>query len=608
MWQLWWGFNKEAYLDLKTRIHSGGTLTGSDRFFIGYGEHQQARDSMAPSRSKVLGLVVPALIEVLESEKNNDILTGSMIALAKIGDSTDEAGDSQFVRLFTGFLSDGVQEVAETAALALGILANEASVPALVALSKDLPEGRRLVRASEVPYRTRAFATYGLGLIGSGASDNALRQDIAEHLVDLLEAPHFATRDIKVAAMTALGLTGIDVVDDTSVALASVERGSNRRHVVSRQAQLEYIIDYFDPDNARAHGKTRHWFVRAHAPAAMARLLEPGLDGLKGRVTDVILRAGDRHSKEQREILQSCTLALGQIGDADTGKNQVDTKIRGELIRLATDGEEQCKRFALIGLAQTSSRPGQGDNPYAGLAEGRAELLRHMSRGKTLMKPWAALSLGVMGRALLDAGQGVEPSTRLALRAACEDNRRPAECGAYMIALGMLGESGSTDLLLEKLDYFAGSNEARGEAALALGLMADRRAIDPIQKVILDSKYRPDLLKQAAIGLGLLGDTNLVAELVRMLSEANGMAVQAAIASALGAIGDRHSLEPLVAMLKNDKGMTDTARGFAAVALGVVCDKERLPWNAKISMDINYRANTVTLTEASVGTGVLDIL
>ena len=347
------------------------------------------------------------------------------------------------------------------AALSLGILANEASVETLVQLAKDLPEGKRLVEANEVPYRTRAFAAYGPGLIGARPSDNALRQDIAEHLVDLLEAPEFATRDIKVAAMTALGLIPIDVVEDAGAALDGVEEGSNRRHVVSRQAQIAYLVDYFDPARERANAN-RHWFVRAHAPITMARLLEEAPEELKVPVAEVILEACGRHSKEPREVQQSCALALGHIGDADADKGEVDARIRAELVRLTAEGEEQTKRFALIALAQSSARRGQGSDPFAGASEARAELLRQMSRGKTLLKPWAALALGVQGRALLDASQSIDPATLLAVRAACKDNRRPAECGAYMISLGLQRDSESLELLLEKLDFFQGSNEARG--------------------------------------------------------------------------------------------------------------------------------------------------
>ena len=110
----------------------------------------------------------------------------------------------------------------------------------------------------------------------------------------------------------------------------------------------------------------------------------------------------------------------------------------------------------------------------------------------------------------------------------------------------------------------------------------------------------------AAIGLGLLGDKQLVPDLIDMLAEARGLSSQAAISSALGFIGDARSIGPLIDML-NDSEKTDLARAFAAVALGIVADKEELPWNSKISVNSNYRANTQTLTDQA-GTGILDIL
>jgi HEAT repeat protein len=113
-------------------------------------------------------------------------------------------------------------------------------------------------------------------------------------------------------------------------------------------------------------------------------------------------------------------------------------------------------------------------------------------------------------------------------------------------------------------------------------------------------------LKSAAIALGLLGDKHVVPVLVDMLEKANALSSQAAIASALGFIGDSRSIDPLVEMLQR-KDITDSARGFAAVALGIVADKETFPWYSKISTNINYRANTTTLTGENA-TGILDIL
>jgi HEAT repeat protein len=127
-----------------------------------------------------------------------------------------------------------------------------------------------------------------------------------------------------------------------------------------------------------------------------------------------------------------------------------------------------------------------------------------------------------------------------------------------------------------------------------------------IQELVKNSEFRPELLKQAAIALGLLGDNNIVPDLTEMLRNASSLSAQAAIASALGFIGDQRSIDPLVKMLK-DESLTDGARGFAAVALGIVADKESLPWNSKVAVDVNYRASTQTLNTTD-GKGILNIL
>jgi len=117
---------------------------------------------------------------------------------------------------------------------------------------------------------------------------------------------------------------------------------------------------------------------------------------------------------------------------------------------------------------------------------------------------------------------------------------------------------------------------------------------------------RPELLKQAAIALGKLGDKPVASMLEGMLAEGDtNLAKMAAIASALGLIGDRRSVIPLKRILR-DTSLMDLSRAFAAVALGGVGDKELLPWNSKIAQNMNYRASVETLTDRSAG--ILDIL
>ncbi len=109
-----------------------------------------------------------------------------------------------------------------------------------------------------------------------------------------------------------------------------------------------------------------------------------------------------------------------------------------------------------------------------------------------------------------------------------------------------------------------------------------------------------------AIGLALLEDRTLVPALLETLEKANSLASQAAAASVIGWIGDYRALQSLLSLLAN-REVTASARGFAAVALGRICDRDRLPWNASITEDIQYRAAPATLI-AGDGTGVLEIL
>jgi HEAT repeat protein len=590
-WDFWWGFNKDQYLNLKAAIYQG-IVTGSDDFFLGQGTKSQARNQLKPSEEAIRGKIVPALKEALEKERSNDIVTGALIALAKIGDVKSESGASEFEPLLAKFLADSNQEIAETASVALGILANDASVKVLSELALDKPEGRKLVGNKEVNFRSRAFASYGLGLIGYRTASNQVRQDIAGILIDLLEKPESSTRDVKVAALISLGLVPVDV--DKSESPDSKQNFSS-----SRQTEIKYVEKFFKDDK-------NNYLIRSHAPVTLARLLKDAPPELKESVAKMLLSSIGPNSKERDEVQQSCVLALGQIGDTD--KDKIDVEIREALKRMGNEGDLQSRNFAMISLGQVGGRVGAGEDSEQGVKQCRDELLTYLTKGKNAIRPWAGLGIGVMERSILDNSQsGVTPSStsKDAVRTTLKDAANPSHTGAYSIALGIAKDTEAKELLRDKLKNAPG-DEAKGNVAVALGLIDSREAIKDIQTIVHESKYKPDLLKQAAIGLGLLGDKELVPELVKMLEEAKGYSSQAAIASALGFIGDSRSIDPLVEMLKR-KDITESARGFAAVALGIVADKEPLPWNSKISTNINYRANTTTLTGENA-TGILDIL
>jgi len=599
-WSFWWEFNKDPYLNLKAKIHSVETKTGDAGFFTGEGKKTRAKDSFRPSPAVIQDKVVPALLAALERETNNDIVTGCMIALAKIGDKKSESGESQFEQVFRKFLPDGSQEISETAALSLGILANDASVQILTDLLNDNQAGRTAVGKSEVEFRRRAFAAYGLSLIGNKTASEEVRQKIIGVLAEALDSPKASTRDVKVACLIGIGLVPIQTLDATAN-----EDGSPLPPNASAMAQIDYVRRYFNDEN-------NHYLVKAHAPSALARLINmlpaDRREAVKTAVAkELLVCIGKRTaSKFKNEIQQSAVLALGQLGDCD--EDDVDKDIRKALAAVGGFvSDQQVRYFARIALGQVGGRRGTSGDPSSGRKEVSSALAKGLS-ASTAGARWSGIGIGVMGREMAKAQTNDVMPEELAraLRSELDEAKSPDDVGAFSIAAGILSDLESKDILLEKLDRLS-QDEPRGYAAVALGLMNARDAINPIKDIVLESKYRPELLKQAAIALGLLGDKELVEDLIDMLNDAKSLATQASISAALGFIGDRRSIDPLIAMLEND-ALTGSARGFAAVALGIVADKEPLPWNSKIAVDINYRASTVTLNSADAGTGVLNIL
>jgi HEAT repeat protein len=594
-WTFWWEFNKEPYLNLKAKIHAGTTQTGSDTWFLGQGQRDAAKDNMRPSEEQIRQKVVPALLRALETESNNDILTGCMIALAKIGDEKDESAVSKFEQAILPHLKSKVQEISETAAVALGILANDESFLTLNSLVHDDADGRNHVGSGEVSWRTRSFAAYGMALLGARTAEEEIRSKIVENLINVLETEQSPNRDIKVACLVSLGLVPLEQIHPST----PPAEGELPAPQTCRIGQIEYLIRYFE------NAKDNHYLVRAHVPAALARLLKnlpvEDHEAYKTRIAKMLVEGFDKRSKEERLVMQSCVLALGQIGDNDA--DEIDAEIRTALIDATKDQvDQQARRYSLIALAQVGGRRGAGGAPS------KDEVVKHLTgtlaKGKQL-EAWAGIAIGVHGWALIDQDQPVPQDESAALRIKLEDEKSPTELGAFAIAVGMLKDLESREILLDRLKETS-NEEARGYITVGLGLMNAREAIEPIQEIVKESKYKAALLQQAAIALGLLGDKDLVPDLIIMLKDAKALATQAALASALGTIGDQRSIDPLVAMLEN-KDLTDSARGFAAVALGIVADKEPLPWNSKISVDLNYLATTSTLNDGE-GTGILNIL
>jgi HEAT repeat protein len=587
-WEAWWHFNKDPFLELKRALSQNVRTKGAEDVVA-------SSATGIPSRDLVRGKIVPALLQLLEDDPANDVATGALVALARIGEPEGAPEATSSLSRILRALPDSNQEIAETAALSLGILRCEAGIAPLTDLLQGADAGKTLVGGREVPTRTRAFAAYGLGLTAERAPLNRTRQLVARSLFQVLEDPK-TNRDVQVAAVLALSLDRLEPepVESTTAPW------------ISRQTVARRLFEIFSEPK-------RNHLVRAHAATAIARLAHDAPPALRAEAVELFANALRQSSRLENEVVNSCVQALGAL--ADTSQSAADRTARAALVRSLDDPDPQARAFAMIALAEVGARPpiatgGTAPAPSATAGataemECRAALVNEILRGRSTSKPWAAIALGLHERRRADRGGAPSDNARAVLRDWLTAARGRNEIGSGSLALGLCRETRATKILASKL---ADTNEDTGQGyvALALGMVGDAESIPALRKVVQAARYRPSLLEQSAEALALLGDRENAPELARLVAEARGAAAQASLAGALGFIGDTRSVDPLLALIAR-KDLSASARGLAAAALGRVADEDPLPWHTSLSCGLNYRAATVSLF-AGDGTGLLEIL
>ncbi|MCB9883000.1 MAG: HEAT repeat domain-containing protein [Planctomycetes bacterium] len=553
-WDIWWHYNRDRYLQLRGSLQQVATATLGDEFFVGI-RPASVEDKVALARSAVRDRIAPFLREVLEQPdgRQRDELSSALVALAKLGVEPAEA-----LRAIRPHLQSGDQEIRETAALSLGILGHETSIPLLLALASDNTLGRSLVQKREVDLRTRAFACYGLGLVGHrlNLDDHAglldlIRKTLLERAADDAQA----TPDLEIASLLALSI---------------MPHGH-----VARIRDVHPVLDAI-----LENGKRRD-VVRAHVPTVYARL---AADHQVERLSLMLA-----NPKEDALVRQSIVLALGTLGRrADPYRAEAITTTLFDNMKGTRSAQETY--FATIALGQI------------GTSTGIEYLLRTVEKGPRLERTWAAIALGVHA---FQAPEGSDRATVQATLSRAFQHERAGDLrGAIATALGL---SRSNDDALAVRRAFDEERDpiVRGQLAISLGLMQAKSAAPSLLRGLDETLNEPDALQEVAIGLGLLRDRGAVEHLLELLSKARTTYVHAALARAIGWIGDGRTVTPLIEAAR-DMDRTGEARAFAIVALGLLGDKEDMPFQAKLAQDVNYFAGTSTLNGGI--NGVLDVL
>lgn len=569
-WIAWWEVNKEPYVRVRSQL-ARGPVTGSDEFYLGPRRRDAGSDVLLASALDRRLRIVPALLQLLASERNRDVTTAATVALAKAG---RDLGEPKVLEAIRAQLQRDDQEVRETAALALGILADPASIGDLAALLQDTRQGRTLVADDRVSVRTRAFAAYALGFLG-GRSVPATGTRVLEVLVPVLESDlPGSERELRVAVVHAIGLLRIP----------ADEAAGKRLLWQALQALWRY--------EGRDLGAGEE-LAQAHVATAVARLLGRG-DGADHQHAKRRLAAQlDLTRRATADRRQGAAIALGamcmpaELSDRDGA--HVDL-----LARSAVDAPDiQTRCFAIMALAR-----------IGGTASRTKLLDLHASARATTSKPWTSIALGLCARpAALRGSPDPEVGRRLLddLHGTQDDELR----SALAVALGLCGWREAAPHLVALLREHEEREMLAGYLCIGLALLKEESALDDFTRILRGAVRKPHLLQQAAVALGTMGDRNVVPVLVDVFAKRDDAASLAAVAGALSLVGDRRSIDPLLTRMQ-DSGQTKLARAFAAGALGGIGDPDAVPWNVRLLLDVNYTTGVDTLTNGQ--SGVLDIL
>jgi HEAT repeat protein len=520
-----------------------------------------------------------------------DLRSACLLALAKIG--LDPEGES-LVELLQAYLDDRVQEVSESAALGLGLCGRESALFLLADLLDDNERARARVGGSAVPMRTRAFAAYALGLGAARSPREDVRRFAVSRLSAALARERFAARDVPVAIVHALGLLPLGL---------PTAPGSARSHAPSASlvGQVHHLLALLEDERTDAA-------TRAHVPGSVGALLEdvesrPSGPALKERAVRALLPLLDAQSATTAELREGAILGLQALGDGDG--DALDREIAHALERSARELEPLSRGLAHVALGDSSARAGCGSDPERGVREARAFLMERLAQGTTLSRPWAAFGLALGERRRLRQGWNATPEVGAALRGALDGARSPEERTALALALGLIEDSAAQALVLELFEG-PGSDDVRGTYAVALGLLRARTAVAVLSNTVRESRFRPGLLRDASVGLALVGDKDAVPLLAGELTTAGSLASQAALCAALGTVGDARAVESLVGFLEHD-APSSLAKAFAAAALGNVADPSPLPFHAPIGRRVLWRSAPETLIDPAGGRGLLDL-
>ncbi len=556
-WRFWWGYNNDDILNLKSHIYSARTSSSSPIFFASKQDEDNRRNAQRPTERAVMKTIIPALLRSINRKGDNeDIHGGALVALGKVG-------SSKYIPIFEDSLWNRFQnekgqkidfgyQATESAVLALGLLPN---------LDESAKETVRRIclealNDDNLRTRERTWAAVCLGLQRDGEAVRPLIAALQKSYPD---------DNIPAGCLAGIGLIG--QCEQTSA-------------IVDGLAESLESGELFGRDISNADR------IKAFVGYAVMKIGDPKVLPTINKIL-TSRRTG-------RIVKRSAAIAAGVLGAKAEGDAKDDTV--QALLRYIrrSGGDPSGENFAIIALSQIGTEKAIGS------------LLDLADNGKYGQRPFAALGLATMifyndQAAARGTADKMDPDLRnkiaqklIKLSSKYKDADTKA---AFMLSRGLMKDKTAIEELVNIVSKKSTDPVLRGFSCVSLGLIGD--ASDHIKdalKLGLRERKSTDLRRDAATGLALLRDAEVVKLLLAELKKAKSFAVQGQLITAIGTIGDHTAIDPLVQIL-DDRSQPLATRAMAAVGLGMIGDLRELPELSRISKNYNYRASVKDLDE-----------
>jgi HEAT repeat protein len=446
-------------------------------------------------------------------------------------------------------LQDEDDRVRAAAAISAGRVYEPSFRPALLGLLEDRDP---LVRLSAIA---------GLGLAGSGDHVAVLMRIGVEGRSGAAKRHSLDERDL---ALLSLGL--------------GVQRGSNPRYAPALRAFLSGASANerrsLGPSTASSLGLAgdddailRDLVAVARDGAAPAELRARALWSIgNARPFARELRPTVLECLKEKEpdVRRAAVLALGRL--AIGAREQVLAILRSAV---DAEGDTAVRAFALLAMGEV------------GGPEAKKELLDRVARGRHLLRPWAAIGMGILGRA------GPDPEIGRALARAYAEEKSKDTRAAIALALGLARTGEARDLLRNAVT--AGENgRERLFAAIAIALARDEGGREALRRGLREIPNPPT---RAGIGLALssFGNMEDLPALQQMFRSAEDPDAVGTAALALA----WHGSAPALDALRREARTARSAerRAVSLLALGIGVAPERVPVSVAATGGWNYLAS-----------------